>query len=213
MKKIFYIISIFLLAAGFAGCNKPRRSPGRIYMPDMTYNRAYETYTSTEELKKSGATYTGMPVAGTVARDESAWNYPYGNDSAGYALSKNISNPLPKLNDEQFQEAERLYLIHCAICHGAKLDGNGPLYKDGDGPYPAKPATLVGDPKYETMADGTMYHSITYGINAMGSYASQLSPEQRWMIIHYIREKQKPGSGKSGSSVADSSAVTKMVKK
>jgi mono/diheme cytochrome c family protein len=34
-------------------------------------------------------------------------------------------------------EAERLYLINCGICHGTKLDGNGPLYNDGKGPYPA----------------------------------------------------------------------------
>jgi SNF family Na+-dependent transporter len=40
------------------------------------------------------------------------------------------------------------------------------------------------------MAEGTMFHSVTYGIRAMGSYASQLSSKQRWMIIHYIKEKQ-----------------------
>ena len=42
----------------------------------------------------------------------------------------------------------------------------------------------------KTMAEGTMFHSVTYGKNLMGSYASQLSTEQRWMIIHYIKEKQ-----------------------
>ena len=41
-------------------------------------------------------------------------------------------------------EAERLYLVNCGICHGPKLDGNGPLYKGGDGPFLAKPANLVG---------------------------------------------------------------------
>jgi hypothetical protein len=40
------------------------------------------------------------------------------------------------------------------------------------------------------MPEGTMFHSITYGIRAMGSYASQLSSRQRWMVIHYIKEKQ-----------------------
>ena len=42
----------------------------------------------------------------------------------------------------------------------------------------------------KAMAEGTMFHSVTYGKNLMGSYASQLSTEQRWMIIHYIKEKQ-----------------------
>ena len=67
---------------------------------------------------------------------------------------------------------------------------NGPLYNGGDGPFPAKPANLIGDAKYTSMAEGTMFHSVTYGLNAMGSYASQLSSKQRWMIIHYIKEKQ-----------------------
>jgi hypothetical protein len=36
------------------------------------------------------------------------------------------------------------------------------------------PATLVGDAKYESMPEGQMYYSTTYGKNLMGSYASQL---------------------------------------
>jgi mono/diheme cytochrome c family protein len=81
-------------------------------------------------------------------------------------------------------------LINCGICHGAKLDGNGPLWKDGDGPYPSKPATLVGDAKYEAMPEGQMFYSLTYGKNLMGSYASQLTAKQRWEVITYIKIKQ-----------------------
>ncbi|ULT44442.1 cytochrome c [Niabella defluvii] len=89
------------------------------------------------------------------------------------------------------KEAERLYLVNCGICHGAALDGNGPLFKGGEGPYSAKPATLVGDPAYEAMAPGTMFYSITYGKGQMGSYASQLTPKQRWEVVAYIKSKQK----------------------
>jgi hypothetical protein len=32
-----------------------------------------------------------------------------------------------------------------------------------------------------------MYHSIHYGKNNMGSYASQLSSKQRWQLVQYIR--------------------------
>jgi hypothetical protein len=41
------------------------------------------------------------------------------------------------------------------------------------------------------MPEGTMFHSVTYGKGMMGSYASQLTTKQRWMVIHYIKEKQK----------------------
>ena len=36
-----------------------------------------------------------------------------------------------------------------------------------------------------------MFYSIAYGKNLMGSYAAQLNKRQRWMIIKYIKNKQK----------------------
>jgi mono/diheme cytochrome c family protein len=99
-------------------------------------------------------------------------------------------------------EAQRLYLVNCAICHGSKLDGNGPLYKDGNGPFAAKPATLVGDAKYEAMPEGQMYYSATYGKNKMGSYASQLDTRQRWMVIAYIKSKQAAAKPSAAAAAA-----------
>ncbi|MDZ4809310.1 MAG: cytochrome c [Bacteroidota bacterium] len=211
MMKKFWIISVLAVTvAGMMSCNKVRRSPGRAYMPDMAYSRAYETYASTEALQNKGVNYTGKPVAGTIAKGDMLQIYTLPNDSAGYAQSKTVANPLPALDAKQFIEAARLYLVNCGICHGEKLDGNGPLYKGGEGPFPNKPSTLVGDAKYDAMAPGTMFHSLTYGLNSMGSYASQLSTEQRWMIIHYIKEKQAANSSTAAKMpVADSTVKTK----
>ena len=208
MKKFWVITGFAAVLAAMVSCNKVRRSPGRAYMPDMAYSRAYETYASTEDLQKKGIHYTAKPVEGTVARGD-MYAYALKNDSAGYVASAGVLNPLPPLAAKDYLEASRLYLINCGICHGEKLDGNGPLYKDGNGPYTAKPATLVGDAKYMAMAEGTMFHSITYGLNAMGSYASQLSTKQRWMIVHYIKEKQKVSAGSTATTVADTTAKKK----
>lgn len=185
-------------------CNKVRRSPGRAYMPDMAYSRAVETYSSTDELKQKGINYSAMPVAGTIARGDMLFQYPYANDSAGYASSASVTNPLPPLDAKQYLEAARLYMVNCGICHGEKLDGNGPLWKDGSGPYPAAPKNLMGADMI-AMKEGTMFHSVTYGRNQMGSYASQLSTEQRWMVIHYIKEKQGMSGGQTAKK--DSAVV------
>ena len=208
MKKFWIIAAITTVMAGMISCSKVRRSPGRAYMPDMAYSRAYETYASREALQNKGINYTSLPVAGTIARGDMA-AYELKNDSIGYVNSKNIVNPLPQLDAKQFLEAARLYLVNCGICHGEKLDGNGPLWKGGNGPFPNKPATLVGDPKYDAMAPGTMFHSLTYGINSMGSYSSQLSTEQRWMIIHYIKEKQAANAPAAPAAKADSATTKK----
>jgi mono/diheme cytochrome c family protein len=206
MKKFWIIAGCLMAGAGLVSCGKVRRSPGRAYMPDMTYSRAYETYSSTAALEQKGIHYNAMPVEGTIARGDTLSAYPYKNDSAGYANSKNVANPLPALTAVQFKEATRLYLIYCGICHGDKLDGNGPLWKGGEGPFPAAPRNFMTDPVVTNMPEGTMFHSITYGKNLMGSYASQLSPEQRWMIIHYIKEKQA-ASAAVPAAAPDSMAV------
>ena len=194
-----------MAVATIVSCNKVRRSPGRVYMPDMAYSRAYETYAPTDELQKRNIHYNGLPVEGTIARGDTISAYPYMNDSAGYVNSKNFANPMPALTAIQFKEATRLYLIYCGICHGDKLDGNGPLWKGGDGPFPAAPKDLMAA-DMKAMAQGTMFHSVTYGKNLMGSYASQLSTEQRWMIIHYIKEKQ------AASGIAPAAASPDSVK-
>jgi mono/diheme cytochrome c family protein len=133
--------------------------------------------------------------------DVSSFTLP-GTDS-GYAQAVSYKNPFDSvtITADQKKEAERLYLVNCAICHGTNLDGNGPLWKGGDGPYPAAPRNLKDDYS-KKLADGQMYHAIVYGKGQMGSYASQLKPAERWWVINYIREKQGPAK-----AAADSSAV------
>lgn len=198
MQMFKKIIPVCLSLAVLASCSdEPRRDPGRVYMPDMAYSRAYETYAVTPEqreaLLKKGIHYSNIPVEGTLKRGAIIpFDIPKdaAGDTANYAASKSVRSPLSSLDDVTMTEANRLYLVNCGICHGTKLDGNGPLYRGGDGPFPAKPATLVGDAKYEGMPEGQMYYSVTYGKNKMGSYASQLDTRQRWMVIAYIKAKQ-----------------------
>ncbi|MBS1664212.1 MAG: cytochrome c [Bacteroidetes bacterium] len=210
MKKLFILSSIVVVVTLVLSCSDVRRNPGRTYMPDMAYSRAVETYSVTEEQKaewlKKGIHFSNTPVPGTIKRGEL---FPFliakdnAGDTANYVASRQVKNPLTSMDTV---EAERLYLVNCGICHGSKLDGNGPLYKGGDGPFSAKPATLVGDAKYEAMPEGQMFYSVTYGKNKMGSYASQINTKQRWMVIAYIKSKQSAGKSSSAPAAADSTA-------
>jgi len=181
-------------------------------MPDMAYSRAYETYADHSNLADSGINYNNMPVAGTISREEVmpfhiTKDLP--GDSSHYVASKLVKSPIDSLSAIDARESERLYLIYCGICHGAKLNGNGPLYKDGTGPFAAKPATLVGDAKIEAMPEGQMFYSMTYGKNMMGSYASQLSRKQRWMVIKYIKAQQSAAKTKTPVPAAKDSTAKK----
>jgi mono/diheme cytochrome c family protein len=204
MKKIV-IPTLILVAVMLAvSCSDVQRTPGRVYMPDMAYSRAYETYATTEEMKadllKRGIHFSNTPVPGTIKRGELL---PFliakdsaAGDSSNYHASRAVKNPLTSMDTV---EAERLYLVNCAICHGPKLDGNGPLYKGGEGPFPAAPANF-SLPQYVNMPEGQMFYSATYGKNKMGSYASQLNTEQRWMVIAYIKSKQAPATAKPAAA-------------
>ncbi|HTJ15018.1 MAG TPA: cytochrome c [Dinghuibacter sp.] len=193
MTKIISSVLTGTLVVGLVGCGGVQRNPGRIYMPDMTYSRAYETYASTQDLTDEGVHFDHMPVAGTIARGEEL-PFPYAKDASGdttnYIASRQVKDPLSPLDSADLAEAGRLFNINCAICHGAKLDGNGPLWKDGSGPFSAHPAQLVGGAQYMSMPEGQMFYSVTYGKNMMGSYASQLTRKQRWMVIQYIKAQQ-----------------------
>lgn len=209
MKKLA-IISVSVLAIGIWSCSDVKRKPGHVYMPDMAYSRAYETYAPIDTLERQGIFYNRTPVPGTIKRGE-LFPFPVAmdkGDSVNYKLAKAVVNPLATLDAIQMKEAERLYLVNCGICHGTKLDGNGPLHKrsDGtDGPYTAAPANL----NTKILAPGEIFYTMTYGKGQMGSYASQLSTTQRWMLVSYIKSKQGGGGGGAPAAGTDTSAAAK----
>ncbi len=197
MKKIATLsVLVLTMSAALVSCDS-KREPGKIYMPDMAYSRAYETYAERDssvftmnqsEVGGSKIYYDNKPVLGTIQYTKTGELFPYTlpNDSNGYKMSAMVKNPLDSISEADLKEAGRLFNINCAICHGEKGAGNGPISTSGK---IGGIANLTLD-SYIKMADGTMFHSITYGKNNMGSYASQIDRKQRWMIIKYIRTLQ-----------------------
>lgn len=206
MNKIkSIVIASFGLSLGFASCDSGdmRRTPGHIYAPDMTYSRAYETYTSNPNF---GDSITSRPpVSGTIARGHAMPDHLVEGDSQLYKAFTTTD----RFTADELKEGQRVFNIHCAICHGVELDGNGPLYASGK--FAAMPANFK-DPKYIKMSVGQMYAAIKYGKNMMGSYASQLDPHQRWLVIAYMKKVQADNGGDpfafgASSSMSDSSAA------
>lgn len=200
MKKTKILFFLLFAIGGFVmlqSCGS-KRDPGRTYMPDMQYSRAYEAYAA-NDLVKEGVHYVPYPVEGTIRRGD-LFPYTLPNDTTGYKMSAQVKNPLPKMTDAQLKEAGRLFNINCAICHGEKMDAQGPLSTGGKVPAVAN-LTLK---QYVDMPEGTMFHSVTYGKNNMGSYASQLTREERWMVVEYVKRRQL---GETTAAPADSTST------
>jgi mono/diheme cytochrome c family protein len=215
MKKIAIIATLILsMAVVFIGC-KDKREPGRIYMPDMTYSRAYESYAYRDSaiftMNPNDAGhkifFNNLPPVGTLKRGEL---YPFNvpNDSNGLlVLSNEVKNPLGPLTKADSLETARLFNINCGVCHGAKAEANGPLA----GKIGGVKSIIAGSPGY---SDGRIFFVMEYGQNNMGSYASQLSREQRWRIVQYIRTLEpKAAAGVTPTAAApkaDSALAKKM---
>lgn len=126
------------------------------------------------------------PAAGTVARG----HLPYTLGSPEEAAS--LVNPLPR-TEEVLRTGKRAYQERCVVCHGPLGNGVPTL----TAAYGAKPANLQSR-TFRDYPDGMIYHAIVKGKNAMPSYASDLTEEQRWAVVHYVRALQRAQNAKDG---------------
>jgi cytochrome c553 len=143
---------------------------------------AYETYSESDAFNSP----TGLkgkegqlPAEGSIKRGFVPYGIP--NTTEGYDFSKTITtSPLDGIAVDM-KKAEELYGIYCAICHGETGNGMGKLVKQ---------EKLLGVPSYKDrqVTVGSIFHVQTYGLNSMGSYANQLSQQERWMIAAYVLE-------------------------
>ena len=132
-----------------------------------------------------------LPVKGTIARGH-LLTFNYDGTLEGYLLSgEEAVNPI-KDNEKIRTKGKALYGMFCEHCHGETGTGDGtikhaiysavPHYND------TKLLRRAGVPMNELKA-GHIFHAITFGINAMGSHASQITEEERWKIVLYVQEE------------------------
>ena len=179
-KSIFIILAIFLSSCGSDS------SRGYEFMPNMYRSPSIETYE-----QHSIKNFDRLPVNGTVSRGNLV-TFNYENNLEGYlSAGKNFSNPLVN-NDKNLKDGEALYGMFCQHCHGATGAGDGsvqhPIYSAVPHYNDSKLLRRCGVPMCDLEA-GHIFHAITYGLNAMGPHASQITEEERWKIVLYVQEK------------------------
>jgi hypothetical protein len=52
--------------------------------------------------------------------------------------------------------------------------------------YPNSTAGYDADYKDRPITEGSVFHVQQFGLNAMGSYANQMSKEERWLVTAYV---------------------------
>lgn len=199
-------------------CSKSE--PPLVYFPDMYFPVAYDPLMKAEDaysdheneipafVKQNGA--TGLsPVEGTVAQNrEGVFEeglLPKNADeyNAGYEASKGITaSPLNAANAaKDIERGKILYERTCAACHGTAGDGQGPIVQSG---------AYSGVPNYadRQITVGSVHYVLTNGRNAMGSYAGQLKPADRWRVSMYVMNAFKGGAAAPAAASAAGTATT-----
>ena len=191
VKKIAYLILATTVSSmALHSCGADGNHPGYEYMPNMYRSPSYETY-SDNPIFENGIT-SQTPVKGTIPRGFIPFEFENSLDDYLRA-GMELESPFV-LDAKILDEGKQLYEMFCKHCHGVNGDGKGSVNHPLYGGVPSYSDTIAPRRTGSSMSElksGHIYHAITFGLNAMGPHASQLTQDERWKIVHYVHELQK----------------------
>lgn len=136
------------------------------------------------------------PPAGTVSREAAADSGSIGTGMSGTTLTPTI--PVA-ITPELLARGENRYGIYCAVCHGAGGFGGSIVAENMGQP---RPPSLRSD-SLRAQPAGYVFYVATHGKGRMAPYAPQLTTEERWAVVAYIRQLQQRGAS-SPAQIDDS---------
>jgi len=205
---IFALVTVGVISlAGFRG-EKMAHPPIEIF-PDMDHQPKYQPQHPSGFFADGRA--ARQPVGGTVPQgyivQNAYWQTGADNLSpqSGFAKHPDYYNSgkmgevygdgIPvDASERLLARGQQRYHINCAICHDEAGTGNGIVKSFG-----LTTVASLQDDRLRTAPDGYLFSVITNGKNTMGAYGPQISVEDRWAIVAYMRALQKS----QGVKVAD----------
>jgi len=195
MRYFLVIFGICVLAVGILLGPRGRhfRKPPLYIFPDM------ERQLKLRPQKENGFFTNGLSsqqfLPGTVARSmplQTANGPVYGFEDSpvntGHITGTTNfidNNPLP-ITAQLLERGRQRFTINCSPCHGATAEGNGITKKIGAMSVVAN----LHDPRIVKMGDGEIFYVITNGRNLMGAYGANVTVEDRWAVVAYLRALQ-----------------------
>lgn len=183
MRYFFLSLALLVFAllaiAGFRG-SKTENRPIEIF-PDMDHQAKVKPQTPSQFFANGSA--ARMPIEGTVAKGMPAQNEYVNTGKMGDKWGDGI--PI-EMDEAAMHRGQERYTINCAICHGPVALGNGIVKQ-----YGLSTVANLQDPRIRYMADGEIFNTITHGKATMNAYGANVSIEDRWKIIAYLRALQR----------------------
>ena len=134
-------------------------------------------------LKRSGARYSLvavlalLPLISAARGQETHPPTPHRHPEA-----QKLKNPVPG-DESSVTEGRKIYLRHCASCHGPSGKGDGSMALAG-----GTPSNLTDEIWDHGSSDGEIFVVIRDGSSSdMESYKDKLTEKQIWQLVNYIR--------------------------
>lgn len=186
-----------MIFVSLVACNS-KTSRNYQFMPNMYESVAYEAYQEADVFDNNMEAQE--PAEGTIPR---GGHLPFeiAADYNGYLEAKaNLKSPLDS-EELEGMEGGQLYDIYCGVCHGKNGNGKGILVER---------EKILGVPSFDdvgrAITEGSVYHVIYYGKNAMGSYKNQIDEKERWLVTDYVMQLKAELEGSSKDTNEDSAA-------
>lgn len=196
----YFLITILVLGV-FAAClvgvvgkrgDLTRNRPIQIF-PDM--KRQLKLRPQTANGFFASGLSSQLPQPGTVAQEKpmlvggkevySFEDAPVNTGRVTGATNFIELNAFP-VTEQLLTRGHRQFNIYCAPCHGQTGEGNGITKKIGAMAIVAN----LHDKRIVQLTDGELFNTVGHGKGVMQGYAAQLSVEDRWATIAYLRALQ-----------------------
>jgi mono/diheme cytochrome c family protein len=171
-----------LLSVLALGCDDEDPTvPNLEYMPDMVTSVAYDSFAPNPNTR-DGRTLMAPP-AGSIPRGYHPLGFTAGPAEAARA-GRELSNPIPDVSLVR-QRGEIAFARWCTPCHGREGQGDGLVARK----FPRPPSLTATHAR--GLADGQLFHIVSFGQGVMPAYGQQIVQEDRWKILRYVRELQR----------------------
>ncbi|MCP3098931.1 cytochrome c [Myxococcus sp. K15C18031901] len=180
MRRAF--AGVVVVGLALAGCEQDETKPNYEYAPDMVSSVPYDSF-SPNPNTPDGKTLL-VPAKGTVPRGFQPLHLAAGPEEAERAGAQ-LKNPYPA-SPEVVARGRTAFQRYCSPCHGSEGLGDGTVTAR----FPVPPSLVAEHAR--GLPDGRIFHIITHGQGLMPAHGSQVAPEDRWKVVHYLRTLQDP---------------------
>ena len=179
---IFALCVVTVVAIAGRRGSLSRRPPIELF-PDM--NRQPKLRPQTPDDFFADGRSSRMPIAGTIAQEDTHYEYLPVNTGRVTGATNFVETIPVAVTANLLARGQQRFNINCSPCHGMQGDGNGVVKKLG-----LATVANLHDKRIVELPDGEIFNTITYGKNTMGPYGANVTIEDRWAIIAYLRAVQ-----------------------